>query len=131
MNREFKDFTEQTPGGFARELRDLCYLSAANATCKERKLAKVSLVPDPSLVLGHPGQSILICPGASLSPRGEWPGLNATRPLSPLSEERDIQNEAVEQECSFVVVGDEGEDCLTLTPVAPPLWQANLESCRN
>lgn len=109
MNRELKDFTVQISGGFASikvERPLLSVICWSTATCEECKLAKVLLVPDPSLVC-HPGQSVLKFPRRLSVSSGEQLNLYAT--ISPLSEEGDKQKEVTKQEHSFVVVEEERE----------------------
>lgn len=115
MNRELTDFTGQIPGGFALRVERplLSVICWSTATCEERKLAKALLVPDPSLVC-YPGQSVLISPGASLSPRA-----NGSVCMPPVPCKK--QKEVTKQERSFVVVEEEREGCLTLPAEGPPL----------
>lgn len=123
MNRELKDFTAQIPGGFAAirvERPLLSVTSCSTATCKEFKLAKVLLVPDPSL----------ICHSLPIGPHflrrlsvssGEWLSLHTTRPVSPLSEQGDNHREVTKPEYSFVAFAEKRECCPTLPAIGPPL----------
>lgn len=120
LNRKLKDFTGQILGGFVSvrvERPSLSVICWSTATCEECKLAKVLLVPEPSLACTLTNQSLF--PQAPLCLLGRMaPYLRHPCHVPPFN--KGEQSEVKKQEHSVVVVEVEKEDCLTLPSVAPP-----------